>query len=72
MFPMIKETATLENLAKLYVDEVVRFHAILLSIVPNSDPRFTSKFWQALQEELGVNILMSSEGCIDWIHFKYN
>ena len=35
---------SLEKLAQLYVDEIVRLHGVLVSIVSNRDPKFTSRF----------------------------
>ena len=47
-------------LGKLYVKEIVRLHRVLLSIVSDRDPRFTSQFWQSLQKALGTEIRLSS------------
>jgi len=44
-FPM-KMTDSVENLAKLYVNEVVRLHGVPVSIVSDQDPRFTSNYGQ--------------------------
>ena len=33
---------SLQKLAKLYVAEIVRLHGVLMSIISNRDPRFTS------------------------------
>ena len=35
---------SMDRLAKLYVDEILRLHGVQLSIVSDKDPRFTSKF----------------------------
>ena len=35
---------SLEKLAQLYVDEIVRLHGVPVSIVSDRDPRFTSRF----------------------------
>ena len=35
---------SMDRLAKLYVDEIVRLHGVPLSIVSDRDPRFTSRF----------------------------
>ena len=41
---------SLEKLAKLYVDEIVRLHRVPVSIVSNQDPRFTSRFWPSCKQ----------------------
>ena len=40
---------SLDQLAELYVDEIVRLHGVPLSIVSDRDLRFTSRFWKELQ-----------------------
>ena len=35
---------TLEKLAQLYMDEIIRLHGIPVSIVSDRDPRFVSRF----------------------------
>ena len=47
---------SLEKLAQLYVDEIVRLHGVLVSIVSDRDPRFTSRFWPSLQAALGTRL----------------
>ena len=47
-FLPIRWGCTLDQLAKRYVDEIVRLHDVPLSIVSNRDPRFTSRFWGSL------------------------
>ena len=39
---------SMDRLAELYVDEIVRSHGVPLSIVSDRDPRFTSRFWKEL------------------------
>ena len=39
---------SLEKLAHLYVDKIVRLHGVPVSIVSDRDPRFTSRFWPSL------------------------
>ena len=44
----------MDRLAELYVKEIVQLHGIPLSIVSDSDPRFTSRFWKELQSAMGT------------------
>jgi len=48
------------KLAQLYIKEILRLHGVPSSIVSDRDPRFTSRFWQTLQEALGTKLTMSS------------
>ena len=38
----------MDQLAELYVDEIVQLHGVPLSIVSDRDPRFTLRFWKEL------------------------
>ena len=51
---------SLEKLAQLYVDEIVRLHGVPVSIVSYRDPRFTSRFWPSLQTALGTRLHSST------------
>ena len=51
---------SMAKLAQLYDKEIVRLHGVPSSIVSDRDPRFTSRFWQTLQEALGTKLTMSS------------
>ncbi|WRX27886.1 Integrase zinc-binding domain - like 10 [Theobroma cacao] len=59
-FLAIHSTYSIEKLARLYIDEIVRLHGILVSIVSNRDPRFTSRFWPKFQEALGTKLRFST------------
>lgn len=45
----VRNITSLEKLAEIYIKEIVRDHGILASVISDSDPRFTSKFWESLQ-----------------------
>ena len=47
---------SLEKMAQLYVDEIVRLHGVPVAIVSDRDPRFTSRFWPSLQTNLGTRL----------------
>ena len=40
-------TFTLEDFGSLYIREIVRLHRVLISIVLDRDPRFTTHFWKS-------------------------
>jgi transposase InsO family protein len=51
---------TSKLLAELFLNYVFRYHGLPDTIVSDRDPKFTSQFWQALQKDLGVKLLMST------------
>jgi len=59
-FLPINQKMSMDKLADLYVREVVRLHKVPTSIVSDRDQRFTSRFWQSLQNALGTQLRMSS------------
>jgi len=59
-FLPVHTNESLEKLAKLYVDEIVRLHGVPVSIISDHDPRFTSHFWPSLQKALGTKLLFST------------
>ena len=59
-FLAVKNTYSLERLAQLYVDEIVRLHGVPVSIISDKDPRFTSRFWPKLQEAMGTRLNFST------------
>ncbi|KAJ9557680.1 hypothetical protein OSB04_012294 [Centaurea solstitialis] len=56
----MRKTLPMDQLAKLYIKEVVRRHGVPLSIVSDRDSRFTSQFWHGLQEGLGTKLKLST------------
>ena len=59
-FIPVKIGYSMDRLAELYVDEIVRLHGVPLSIVSDRDPRFTSRFWKELQYALGTKMKFST------------
>ncbi|KAD2805709.1 hypothetical protein E3N88_39086 [Mikania micrantha] len=59
-FIPIREDYSMDRLAKLYVNEIVSRHGVPISIISDRDSRFTSRFWQTLQNALGTQINMST------------
>ena len=54
-----KEVTTMEY-AQIFVDNVFRLHGLPEVIISDWDPRFTSKFWRALFDLLGVDLRFST------------
>ncbi|GJY80747.1 putative reverse transcriptase domain-containing protein [Tanacetum coccineum] len=59
-FLSMKETKSMEKLMRQYLKEVISRHRVLVSIISDRDSRFTSHFWQSLQEALGTQLDMST------------
>ncbi|WCJ39071.1 Transposon Tf2-6 polyprotein [Euphorbia peplus] len=59
-FLPVRVDYSLDKLAGIYVNEVVRLHGVPLSIVSDRDPRFTSQFWQSLHRALGTRLKFST------------
>ncbi|KAJ9556736.1 hypothetical protein OSB04_011350 [Centaurea solstitialis] len=60
IFLPIRESLTAEQLAKIYVDEVVSRHGVPVSIISDRDVRFTSRFWERFHSELGTRLHFST------------
>nr|GEY33453.1 putative reverse transcriptase domain-containing protein [Tanacetum cinerariifolium] len=49
----------MDELARLYLEEVVTRHGIPVSIICEHDPRFTSNFWMSFQKAMSTRLDMS-------------
>ncbi|CAN6694476.1 unnamed protein product [Malus baccata var. baccata] len=56
-FIPVREKYPLSRLAKLFISKIVKYHGVPVDIISDRDPRFTSKFWIAFQEALGMRLL---------------
>jgi hypothetical protein len=59
-FIPIKVKDPMDKLARLYVQNVVRLHGVPSAIISDRDSRFTSRFWQSLQKEMGTELKFST------------
>ena len=59
-FLPVRVDYSLNKLAELYVDKIVRLYGTPVSIISDRDPRFTSRFWPSLQEALGTKVKFST------------
>ena len=56
----VKSTYRAEDYARLYIDEIVRWHGIPLSIISDRGAQFTSHFWRSFQKSLGTQVKLST------------
>ncbi|GJY24571.1 putative reverse transcriptase domain-containing protein [Tanacetum coccineum] len=50
----------MDRLARLYLNDIIARHGVLILIISDRDSRFTSRFWQTVQEALGTRLDMST------------
>ncbi|GKG15625.1 reverse transcriptase domain-containing protein, partial [Tanacetum coccineum] len=53
LLPM-REDYKMDRLARIYINEIVARHGVLILIISDRDSRFTSRFWQSMQEAVGT------------------
>nr|GEY34639.1 putative reverse transcriptase domain-containing protein [Tanacetum cinerariifolium] len=75
-FLPMREDYKMDRLARLYLNEIVSRHVVPNSIISYRDSRFTSRFWQSMQEALGTRLDMNFGGSWDvhipLMEFLYN
>nr|GEZ86785.1 hypothetical protein [Tanacetum cinerariifolium] len=59
-FLPMREDFKMDRLARLYLNEIVARHGVSISIISDHDSRFTSRFWQSMQEALETWLDMST------------
>ncbi|WMV42349.1 hypothetical protein MTR67_035734 [Solanum verrucosum] len=69
-FLAIETTDSAEDCARLYINEIVRLHGVLLSIILDRGPQFASHFWKSFQKGLGTQ--GSWDDHLSLIEFAYN
>jgi hypothetical protein len=60
LFLPMKMTDSVDKLAKLYVNEVIRLHGVPVSIISDRDPRFTSRLWHSSQRAMETKLNLST------------
>ena len=59
-FLPVKTGYSIERLAQLYIDKIVRLHGIPISIVSDWDTRFVSQFWKSLHRAMRTKLEFST------------
>ncbi|EOY14073.1 Retrotransposon, Ty3-gypsy subclass-like protein [Theobroma cacao] len=59
-FLSVKITYGVTQYVRLYIDEIVRWHRVPVTIIPDRGTQFTSRFWGRVQEALGTKLKFST------------
>ena len=59
-FLPVKSIYDMDQYAQQYIKEIVRLHGVLVSIVSDRDPKFTSIFWKSLHSAMGTKLAFST------------
>lgn len=59
-FVACNESMDAERLAELFISNVVKYHGIPMDIVSDRGTHFTSKFWEALCDKMGIKRKLST------------
>nr|GEX50659.1 putative reverse transcriptase domain-containing protein [Tanacetum cinerariifolium] len=59
-FLPMRDDYKMDRLDRLYLNEIVSKHGVLILIISDRDSRFTSRFWQSMQEALETRLDMST------------
>ncbi|WMV09884.1 hypothetical protein MTR67_003269 [Solanum verrucosum] len=59
-FLPVKTTHTIEDYAKMYLQEVVTLHGVSVSIISDRGVQFTAQFWKSFQKGLGSKVNLST------------
>ncbi|CAI7854601.1 unnamed protein product [Closterium sp. NIES-53] len=59
-FILTHTTARTEETAQLFLKHIISQHGIPTTLISDSDPKFTSKFWKEIMSLMGTRLAMSS------------
>ncbi|XP_069144557.1 uncharacterized protein [Solanum lycopersicum] len=59
-FIAVKSTYRTKDYARIYIDEILRWHGIPLSIISYRGSQFNSHFWRSFQKSMGTQVKLST------------
>eukprot|EP00253_Pinus_taeda_P028742 PITA_28742 len=59
-FIPVRDTYDVADVARVFINEIIRFHGVPKKIISDRDSRFTSKFWTCMQTALGTQLNLST------------
>jgi len=57
--PTTKDVSA-EGVARLFLDQIFKYHGLPKCIISDRDSKFTSQFWKSLMELIGINMNLST------------
>ena len=60
-FSLVRTTYTAQNIAQVFLRDIVRLHGVPRKIISDRDSLFTSAFWRELQSALATRLNFSME-----------
>ena len=66
-FIPVRDTYDVTDVARVFINDIVHLHGVSKKIIYDRDPKFTSRFWISMQEELGseLNLISSYNTEVD-------
>ena len=59
-FIPVRDTYEVADVARVFINEIIKFHGIPKKIISDRDPQFTSRFWNCMQSALGIQLNLST------------
>eukprot|EP00253_Pinus_taeda_P020588 PITA_20588 len=59
-FIPVRDTYDVADVARVFINEIIRFHGVPKKIISDRDSRFTSRFWTCMQTTLGTQLNLST------------
>ena len=56
----MRDTYDVADVARVFINEIIRLHGVPKRIISDRDPKFTSRFWTSMQLALGTQLNLSS------------
>jgi len=58
-FIPVRDTYDVADIARVFINEIIRFHGVAKKIISDRDSRLTSRFWSCMQTTLGTQLNLS-------------
>ena len=59
-FIPVRDIYEVADVARVFINEIIRFHGVPKKIISDRDPRFASRFWTCMQSALGTQLNLST------------